>query len=89
MLLIYVSNRRLAAGKLAIDFKKPWNYLYFLPAEARAPSEARGEGERNRLWWTCGESNPDLLHAMEMFCHYTTGPLSPAYLQKIVPRGKS
>ncbi len=43
------SNRRLAAGKLAIDFKKPWNYLAEMPAEARgeAPSEAA-----NRLWWT-------------------------------------
>ena len=28
----------------------------FLPAETRAPSEARGEA--NRLWWTRGESNP-------------------------------
>jgi len=36
-------NRRLAAGKLAIDFKNPWNYLAEMPAEARgeAPSEAR------------------------------------------------
>ena len=46
------SNRRILNQRLFIDFKKPWNYLYFLPAEARAPSEARGEGERNRLWWT-------------------------------------
>jgi hypothetical protein len=45
------SNRRILSQKLYIDFKKPWNYLYFLPAEARAPSGARGEGEANRLWW--------------------------------------
>lgn len=51
------SNRRLAAGRLAIGFKNPWNYLYFLPAEARAPSEAKGEDERNRLMWTLPELN--------------------------------
>jgi hypothetical protein len=40
-------NRRLAAGKLAIDFKKPFNFLAKLLAEARgkAPSEAT-----NQLW---------------------------------------
>jgi len=43
------SNRRLAAGKLAIDFKNPWNYLAEMPAETRgeAPSEAT-----NSIWWT-------------------------------------
>ena len=46
------SNRRIFDQRLFIDFKKPWNYLYFLQALARAPSEARGEGEANRLWWT-------------------------------------
>jgi len=46
------SNRKIKDQKLEIEFKKPWNYLYFLPAEARAPSEARGEGEINRLWWS-------------------------------------
>jgi len=41
-------NRRLAAGKLAIDFKKPFNFLAKLPAEARgeAPSEVA-----NSIWW--------------------------------------
>ena len=60
------SNRRLAAGKLAIDFKNPWNYLAEMPAEARgeAPSEANSAG--NKLWWcllekvrTHFERNPD------------------------------
>ena len=50
------SNRRIFDQRLFVDFKKPWNYLYFLPAEARAPSEARGEGGAesltNSLWWT-------------------------------------
>ena len=50
-----VLNRRLAAGALSVSFKKPWNYLAELPAEARreAPSEAA-----NRLWWTQRELNP-------------------------------
>ncbi len=49
------SNRRLAAGALSVAFKKPWNYLYEMPTEARreAPSEAA-----NQLWWTRGGSNP-------------------------------
>jgi len=56
-------NRRLAAGALSVSFKKPWNYLAEMPAEARreAPSEAT-----NRLWWcllekvrTHFEQNPD------------------------------
>jgi len=43
------SNRRLAAGRLEIDFKKPFDLLAKLPAEARgeAPSEAS-----NSIWWT-------------------------------------
>jgi hypothetical protein len=28
----------------------------------------------NRLWWTRGESNPFLLHAMELYYRCTTGP---------------
>jgi len=46
------SNRRLAAGKLAIDFKNPWHFLAEMPAEARreAPSEANSSA--NKLWWT-------------------------------------
>ena len=48
------SNRRLAAGKLVIDFKNPWHFLAEMPAEARreAPSEAT-----NQLWWTHVDSN--------------------------------
>jgi len=50
------SNRRLAAGRLEIDFKNPFALLAKLPAEARgamptgrqeAPSEAT-----NLIWWT-------------------------------------
>ena len=55
-------NRRLAAERLEIDFKKPFALLAKLPAEARgeAPSEAT-----NSIWWTYGESNPRLIHAMD------------------------
>ncbi|MBU6431670.1 hypothetical protein KGQ29_04885 [Patescibacteria group bacterium] len=61
--IIKFVNRRLAAGKLAIDFKNPWHFLAEMPAEARreAPSEAT-----NQLWWcllekvrTHFEQNPD------------------------------
>ena len=42
------SNRRLAAGTLVIDFKKPWDYLYNLSASSR-----RGEATAptNQIWW--------------------------------------
>ena len=57
------SNRRLAAERLEIDFKKPFDLLAKLPAEARgeAPSEAT-----NSIWWclledvrTFFEQNPE------------------------------
>jgi len=57
------SNRRLAAERLEIDFKKPFALLAKLPAEARgeAPSEAT-----NSIWWclldeirTFFEQNPE------------------------------
>jgi len=54
------SNRRIFGQRLFVDFKKPWNYLYFLPAEARAPSEARGEEKTSRLMWTRRESDSRL-----------------------------
>ena len=48
-------NRRLAAERLEIDFKKPFDLLAKLPAEARgeAPSEVT-----NSIWWTVRDSNP-------------------------------
>ena len=48
------SNRRLAAGRLEIDFKKLWQFLAKLPSEARreAPSEAA-----NSIWWTRADLN--------------------------------
>ena len=54
------SNRLLAAGRLEIDFKKPFDSLAKLPTEARgeAPSEAT-----NSIWWTHRESNPGLSNA--------------------------
>ena len=65
------SNRRLAAERLEIDFKKPFDLLAKLPAEARgeAPSEAT-----NSIWWTQRESHPRLSHAMGIFYCYTMGP---------------
>jgi len=42
-------NRRLAAGTLSVDFKKPWDYLYNLSA-----SSLRGEATAptNQIWWS-------------------------------------
>ena len=62
-------NRRLAAERLEIDFKKPFDLLAKLPAEARAEGEGEAENSSNSLWWTYGESNPDLPDANRMLCH--------------------
>jgi len=43
------SNRRLAAGILAVDFRKPWNFLAKTNAEARS---AEATSLRNTIWWT-------------------------------------
>jgi len=57
------NSRRLTAGRLEVDFKKPFNLLAKMPAEARgeAPSEAT-----NSIWWslyqkvrTHFQQNPD------------------------------
>ena len=46
------SNRRLAAGRLEINFKKPFDLLAKLPAEARAEGEGEAKNGVNRFWWT-------------------------------------
>ena len=46
------SNRRLAAGKLAIDFKNPWHFLAEMPAEARREAPSEANSSVNKLWWT-------------------------------------
>ena len=48
------SNRRIFDQRLFVDFKKPFDLLAKLPAEARgeAPSEAT-----NSIWWTREDSN--------------------------------
>jgi len=59
-------NRRLAAGRLEIDFKNPWNYLAEMPAEARGEAPSEANHAVNKLWWcllekvrTHFEQNPD------------------------------
>ncbi|MFH2013474.1 MAG: hypothetical protein ABIJ17_00715 [Patescibacteria group bacterium] len=51
------SNRRLAAGRLEIDFKKPFNLLAKLLAKARVAGQGEAEHSSNRLWWTRADSN--------------------------------
>jgi len=61
--LFKFANRQISQQKLSIDFKKPFDLLTKLPAEARgeAPSEAA-----NSIWWclldeirTFFDENPD------------------------------
>jgi len=49
------SNRRLAAGMLAVDFKNPWDFLVKTNAEARS---AEATSSVNLKWWSWGELNP-------------------------------
>jgi vacuolar-type H+-ATPase subunit I/STV1 len=44
------SNRRLARGRLKIDFKKPFDLLAKLPAEARAKGEGEAATASNSIW---------------------------------------
>ena len=43
------SNRRLAAGTLSVDFKKPWNFIEKMPAESRRGSATIAT---NQIWWS-------------------------------------
>jgi len=59
-------NRRLARGRLEIDFKKPFNLPANLPAEARAEGEGEAGNSSNSIWWclldeirTFFEQNPE------------------------------
>jgi len=48
-------SRRLAEGKLAVQFRKPWNFLAQIPANSRRPVMRRGKlapsSKTNALWW--------------------------------------
>ncbi len=60
------SNRRIAAGILAGEFRKPWHFLAEMPLYARG-SAARGlRSSSNQIWWCLFEKvrthfaeNPD------------------------------
>ncbi len=43
-------NRQIANQRLAIDFKKPWNYLCFLSAEPRSGEAVEAAKPPNTLW---------------------------------------
>ena len=69
------SNRRLAAGTLSVDFKKPWDYLYKLHSSVRVPTyrneavtaiNKNGGGERDRT--------DDLLLAKQALSHLSYTP---------------
>ena len=55
------SNRRILNQRLFVDFKKPWNYLYFLSAESRAESAGEAKILRNRQMWAQEDLNLRLL----------------------------
>ena len=76
-----MGNRRIAAGILTGEFKMPWHFL------AEMPHHSRAEGARqssNSDWWTHGESDPALVHAMDAFYRYTMGPANASLLYQIL-----
>ena len=58
------SNRRISAGILGIEFKKPWNYLHKINTEIQ---NSDSNSLSNSLKWTLAESNRYLLGANEVF----------------------
>jgi len=69
------SNRQILNQRLFVDFKKPWNYLYFLSAEPRAEGEGEAKNEINRLWWTRPDSDRRPPHCPDKFWwSYNYGP---------------
>ena len=63
------SNHQIASQKFSIDFKKPWNYIYNLSAEARGEAPSEAKTLTNRVWWTWRELNPHYYNANVTFCH--------------------
>jgi len=60
------ANRQINQQKLLIDFKKPFDFLAKLPAEARGEAPSEANHAVNKLWWcllekvrTHFEQNPD------------------------------
>ncbi len=76
------TNPLLLDKSVSVLFGEPWDFAASRLA-GRAPAERRSreailpsgsKNLQNSCWWTYGESNPDLLHAMEAFYRYTIGP---------------
>ena len=52
------SNRRVAAGMLAEEFKMPGHFLAEMPVHARGGAARQSDLAGNKLWWRRRESNP-------------------------------
>jgi len=75
------SNRRIAAGILAGEFRKPWHFLAEMPVHARGSAARPVRSSANQIWWTHRESHPGLVHAMDACYSYTMGPI-----QEFIPK---
>ena len=63
------SDRKIENQTFAVELKSPWNWLKNRGEiginQNRGEAAAVGENEFALRMWTCGESDPDYLHAME------------------------
>jgi len=48
---MFVANPRFTSGRLSFVFKKPWQFLAELPAEAFSTPTDRAQSAPNSLWW--------------------------------------
>ena len=60
--------------QLIFSPRKPYDLVAERHACRQAGSEANSENLKFPVWWTWGESDPRLIHAMDPYYHYTTGP---------------
>ena len=81
------TNPKFLDKSISFSFCPPWDFIReTLASRAKRGEQASLSTAKNLhsfCWWTYGESNPDLLHAMEMFCHYTIGPMPSTGIEPV------
>ncbi len=69
----------LQTHSVSVSFGEPWDFAASrkagrATAERRSREATSSQNLKNFSWWTRGELNPGLVHAMDACYRYTTGP---------------